>query len=146
MGAIGSAVSGVGALGSALGGKGAAGGQPFIGTGGVTPQQADLAQYSYGQNLLKDAQEFAGSGQGGGTGMSTMSTQAAGGSAFQQALDLSGMSQTDESAQYKAQQVAGQYAQQNVNALTSLAGLAGKALGPSSSGNTGGAAAAASTT
>lgn len=135
MGVLGSAASGIGALGSALGGKGAAGGQPFQSAGGITPQQAADAQFTYGQNLVKDATEFQGSGPGGGTGMSTMATQAAGGAAMQKALDLGKMSDADQTAQYNAYQNAQRFASTNLSNLTSLGNLAAKAF---PSGNTGG--------
>lgn len=140
MGVAGEAMSGIGALGSALGGKGSAGGQPFQSAGGVTPQQADTAAYTYGQNLVKDATEFQGEGQGGGTSMSTMATNAATGSRMQEALDLGQMSDVGQAAQYNAYRNAQAFAGQNIGALSSLGGLAAKALG--GSGNTGGAAAA----
>lgn len=87
---------------------------PYFQTaGGVTPQQSDLAQYDYGQQLLTGQGEFEGGGQGGGPIDSTMATQTAGGARAGKALNLSQMSQTDANAEYSAYQNAINIDQQN---------------------------------
>ena len=69
----------------------------FESAGGVTPQQQALGQYSYGQDLLAQGNEFGTSG----TGMSTMATQGAEGARNTAAMQMAGMSDTDESAMYQ---------------------------------------------
>jgi hypothetical protein len=64
-------------------------------TPGVSPEQAALAQYSYGQNLLKNEQTFSG-----GTGHSTMATQGAGGARFKEAFDVATESDKNLAAQF----------------------------------------------
>lgn len=89
---------------------------PFLSSGGVTPQQSDLAEYSYGENLLGEANLFGQSG----TGQSTMATQGAGGAAMQKAADLGKMSDTDQAAQYAlyGQDLSG--LENNLNTQTTL--------------------------
>jgi hypothetical protein len=86
-------------------GKGSSGGKgtpenvdipPFISAGGVTPQQQNLGQYSYGQDLTAQASLFGGSG----TGDSTMATQGAAGARNTAAEQMAGMSDTNQKAMY----------------------------------------------
>ena len=106
-------------IGSAVGGK--LGNTPstsnafpsFESPGGVTPQQSSLAQYDYGQSLVADQGQFAGSNQASGPIMSTMDTQAAGGANIGKALNLVGSSDTDQTAQFGAFENAINIAQQN---------------------------------
>lgn len=81
------------------GGKGGGGGGGGGGQG-VSPQEAALAQYTYQQGLVADASRFANTH----TGISTMSTQAAGGTRIQKALDLARRAQSNANAIDKAQQ------------------------------------------
>jgi hypothetical protein len=73
-------------------------------SGGVSQEQAALAQYSQGQGELGAMSQFA--GQGLGMGPSTNLTQAIGGTRFKQAEDLAKMSDADAKAQaaFNAQQ------------------------------------------
>ncbi|HEX3522855.1 MAG TPA: hypothetical protein VHT52_12295 [Stellaceae bacterium] len=73
---------------------------PFMSAGGVTPQQGELGQYTYGENLLGQASQYAGSG----TGESTMATQGAEGARNTQAQQMGEMSDTDQSAMYQLYQ------------------------------------------
>jgi hypothetical protein len=72
----------------------------FQSAGGVTPQQQELGQYTYGENLTGQASQFGGSG----TGMSTMATQGAEGAKNTEAQQMGQMSDTDESAMYQLYQ------------------------------------------
>lgn len=81
------------------GGKGGGGGGGNQDQG-VSPQQAALAQYLYGQQLVKDQSQLAHTN----TGISTMSTQMAGGARIGKALRLAGIGQTNADAIGKAQQ------------------------------------------
>ena len=72
----------------------------FTSSGGVTPQQEALGQYSYGQDLLAQGNLFGSSG----TGMSTMATQGAEGARNTEAMQVAGMSDTDQNAAYKLYQ------------------------------------------
>ena len=101
----------------------------FQTSGGVTPQQADTAQYDYGQNLLEGQGQFEGGGQGGGPIDSTMATQTAGGARAGKALQLSSMSQTDADAEYSAYQNAVSIEQQNNATDQANAGSLGSSLG-----------------
>ena len=112
----------------------------FTSPGGVTPQQTALADYDYGQNLTQGQAQFEGSDQGGGASLSTMASQVAGGANIGKAINLAGLSDTDQGAAYQAFGNAENIDQQNnENALaeqeqslqqsTSLASLAGKAAG-----------------
>ena len=112
----------------------------FTSPGGVTPQQTALADYDYGQNLTQGQAQFEGSDQGGGASLSTMASQVAGGANIGKAINLAGLSDTDQGAAYSAFGNAENIDQQNnTNALaeqeqslqqsTSLASLAGKAAG-----------------
>jgi hypothetical protein len=107
----------------------------FTSQGGITPQQQDLAQYTYGENLLGQASDFGSSG----TGMSTMATQGAGGAAMTEAQQQGQMSDTDQEAQYQLYQndvgseIQGlqnqtTLANQNSASLSGLASAAGKLL------------------
>ena len=135
-------------VGSEVGGK-AAGGESvdqqqypyFTSPGGTTPQQTALADYDYGQNLTQGQAQFdPGSQPGGGASLSTMASQVAGGANIGNAIDLAGLSDVNQGADYSAFGNAENIDQQNnINALdeqeqalqqsTSLASLAGKAAG-----------------
>jgi hypothetical protein len=117
----------------------------FTSPGGVTPQQTALADYDYGQNLTQGQAQFEGSDEGGGNSLSTMASQVAGGANIGKAINLAGLSDTDQGAAYSAFGNAENIDQQNnENALaeqeqslqqsTSLASLAGKAAGGSAAG------------
>ena len=75
----------------------------FTSSGGITPQQQELGQYSYGQDLLAQGNLFAGD-KGMGTGMSTMATQGAEGAKNTEAQQLAGYSDTDQGAMYQLYQ------------------------------------------
>ena len=68
----------------------------FTSSGGVTPQQDALGQYTYGQDLLAQGNLFGSSG----TGMSTMATQGAEGAKNTEVQQLAGASDTNQNAQY----------------------------------------------
>ena len=117
----------------------------FTSPGGVTPEQTALADYDYGQNLTQGQAQFEGSDQGGGNALSTMASQVAGGANIGKAINLAGLSDTDQGAAYQAFGNAENIDQQNnTNALaeqdqslaegTSLASLAGKAAGSAAAG------------
>jgi hypothetical protein len=117
----------------------------FTSPGGVTPEQTALADYDYGQNLTQGQAQFEGSDQGGGNSLSTMASQVAGGANIGKAINLAGLSDTDQGAAYSAFGNAENIDQQNnSNALaeqdqslaqeTSLASLAGKAAGGAAGG------------
>ena len=118
----------------------------FTSPGGVTPEQTALADYDYGQNLTQGQAQFDPPSQpGGGASLSTMASQVAGGANIGKAINLAGLSDTDQGAAYSAFGNAENIDQQNnENALaeqeqslqqsTSLASLAGKAAGGSAAG------------
>jgi hypothetical protein len=117
----------------------------FTSPGGVTPEQTALADYDYGQNLTQGQAQFEGSDQGGGASLSTMASQVAGGANIGKAINLAGLSDTDQGAAFSAFQNAENIDQQNnSNALaeqdqslaqqSSLAALAGKAAGGAAGG------------
>jgi hypothetical protein len=117
----------------------------FTSPGGVTPEQTALADYDYGQNLTQGQAQFEGSDQGGGASLSTMASQVAGGANIGKAINLAGLSDTNQGAAFSAFQNAENIDQQNnANALaeqdqalaqeTSLASLAGKAAGGAAAG------------
>jgi hypothetical protein len=117
----------------------------FTSPGGVTPEQTALADYDYGQNLTQGQAQFEGSDEGGGNSLSTMASQVAGGANIGKAINLAGLSDTDQGAAYSAFGNAENIDQQNnENALaeqeqslsqaTSLASLAGKAAGGAAGG------------
>jgi hypothetical protein len=117
----------------------------FTSPGGVTPQQTALADYDYGQNLTQGQAQFEGSDEGGGNSLSTMASQVAGGANIGKAINLAGLSDTDQGAALSAYNNAENIDQQNnENALaeqdqslaegTSLASLAGKAAGGAAGG------------
>ena len=119
----------------------------FTSPGGVTPEQTALADYDYGQNLTQGQAQFEGSDQGGGASLSTMASQVAGGANTGKAINLAGLSDTDQGAAFSAFQNAENIDQQNnENALaeqdqnlaqsTSLASLAGKAAGATAGAST----------
>lgn len=82
--------------GGGKGGGGGGGSQPQ----GVSPQEAALAQYKYGQQLVKDESQFANTN----TGISTGLTQMTGGARFGKALQLANTAQTNANAIGAAQQ------------------------------------------
>lgn len=108
---------------SAGGGKGGGGGG---GGGGISPQEAALAQYNAHQQLVKSQFEFGKTG----TGISTMGTQAAGGSRLAAALQGANIS-----GQNQAQQ--GQGIQQMAQAAGTSAGQADSASNQGFSGSQG---------
>jgi hypothetical protein len=69
---------------------------PFLSSGGITPQQGALADFTYGEGLDAIGNEF---GQA-GTGQSTMATQGAGGANFAKAEQAGGMSDVNQTADY----------------------------------------------
>ena len=112
----------------------------FTSPGGVTPEQTALADYDYGQNLTEGQAQFGQGDEGGGNALSTMASQVAGGANMGKAINLAGLSDTDQGAAFSAFQNAENIDQQNnENALaeqdqslaqqSSLATLAGKAAG-----------------
>jgi hypothetical protein len=112
----------------------------FTSPGGVTPQQTALSQYDYGQNLTEGQAQFEGSDAGGGPSLSSMATQVAGGANMGKALTSAGMSDVNQGADYSAFGNAINIDQQNNENLlaenqqnlqneTSLAQLAGSAVG-----------------
>lgn len=68
----------------------------FQSSGGITPQQQALGQYSYGQDLLAQSSLYGGSG----TGDSTMATQGAEGARNTAELQTAEMSDTNQGAIY----------------------------------------------
>ena len=85
----------------------------FQSAGGITPQQGALAEYDYGQNLTEGQAQFEGSGQGGGPSLSTMASQVAGGANMGKALQLGGMSDVNQGAEFDAYKNAININQQN---------------------------------
>lgn len=112
-------------IGGEIGGKIGNSQNPFFqSAGGITPQQADLAQYDYGQSLTSDLGQFEGGDQGGGPILSTMATQDAGGANIGKALAASGMSDTNQTAAFRANEVANATQQANQqSALSQIAQL-----------------------
>jgi len=119
----------------------------FTSPGGVTPEQTALADYDYGQNLTEGQAQFGQGDEGGGNALSTMASQVAGGANMGKAINLAGLSDTDQGAAFSAFQNAENIDQQNnENALaeqdqnlaqsTSLASLAGKAAGATAGAST----------
>lgn len=117
---------------------------PFTSSGGITPEQQTLADFTYGQDLTGQASLFGGSG----TGMSTMATQGAEGAANTKAQTMGGMSDTDQGAMYDLykNQVAGleQGLQNDITlqnesdaSSSSLASLAGSLFGSGTKSNFG---------
>jgi hypothetical protein len=95
-------------------------------SGGPSPEQTALAQYTYGQNLLANRAAFAGgTSGGGGPGLSTMSTQASGGARNALAQQLA--SASDQNAQL--QQQAGSQLQQLSNQQQGQQGFAAATSG-----------------
>jgi hypothetical protein len=119
---------------------------PFMSAGGVTPQQSELGQFTYGENLLGEGAQYGASG----TGQSTMATQGAEGAKNTEAQQMGQMSDVDQSAMYQLyqndvsnelqglQNQASQSQGQNLN-LGSLASAAGFGTGSSGTFNTSGA-------
>ena len=107
----------------------------FTSSGGITPQQQDLASFSLGQDLTAQGALFGGSG----TGMSTMATQGAEGAQNNTAQQVGGMSDADQDAMYQLYQNQVQGEEQSLqnqitldnqnNSGPSLASLAGTLFG-----------------
>ena len=122
-------------IGGEVGGKVGNSQNPFFqSAGGITPQQADLASYDYGQNLVSDLGQFEGGGEGGGPIMSTMATQDTSGAGIGEALTASGESDVNATAANTANNVANatQAANQGsaisqISQLSKLANAAGTA-------------------
>lgn len=111
------------------GGKGG-GGKGQQQASGVSPEQAALAEYTFGQGAIGEESQFANEGNI-GLGESTMLTQAIGGKRFGEAKQLADMAQADASAQNS-------FNQQRSSALEQLAGQAGQAFGGLGGGGGGG--------
>lgn len=94
------------------------------GGGGASPQQAALAQYTMGQNILKNNSAFASEG----LGDSTMKTMSNAGAALGGAEQLAGISDQEAAAQQSA----------DTSNLGSLAQSAGFGSNTGNFGNTGG--------
>ena len=74
----------------------------FTSSGGVTPEQTALADYDFGQNLTQGQAQFEGSDAGGGPSLSTMASQVAGGANIGKAINLAGLSDTNQGAELGA--------------------------------------------
>jgi hypothetical protein len=72
----------------------------FQSSGGITPQQQEFGQFTYGENLLGQGSMFGGEG----LGDSTMATQGAEGAKNTEAEQMGQMSDTDQSAMYQLYQ------------------------------------------
>lgn len=111
------------------GGKGGGSkGEQATAGGGVSPQQMAFAQYTFGENEVKNAQTFA------GTPMSTGLTQADAGAFAGEVHDLGSMSDKDAKA------MAGFIDQQNQQAkqgITQVAGGLGSLAGGGGGGGVG---------
>jgi hypothetical protein len=83
---------------------------PFLSSGGITPEQQTLAEFTKGQDLTGQATAFGGEG----LGDSTMATQGAEGAANTEAQAIGGMSDTDQSAMYTDYQNQVQAEEQNL--------------------------------
>jgi hypothetical protein len=70
----------------------------FTSSGGITPDQAALTQYSLDENDLATRSQFASSG----TGLSTMAEQAMGGNRYAAAQQAGQMSDVNQGAEYTA--------------------------------------------
>jgi hypothetical protein len=121
MGSVISPIASLGgkAVGSALGGKSGSAGSPST----LSPQQASLAEFTMGQNMLKNNSAFANSG----TGLSTMKSYADAGAQFGGAQQAAGL----------ADQNAAEATAAN-SSLQSLASSAGFGSTGGNFGNTGG--------
>jgi len=119
---------------------------PFLSSGGITPEQQTLAQFTQGQDLTGQATAFGGEGMG----MSTGATQAAEGAANTGAQTAGGMSDIDQGAMYTDYQNQVQaeaqglqnditLGNQNDASLSSLASAAGTLFGTGTKTNFGGA-------
>jgi hypothetical protein len=113
---------------------------PFTSTGGVTPEQQTLANFTYGQDLTGQATAFGGEN----LGDSTMATQGAEGAANTGAATVGQMSDTNQGAMYtdygnqvKAEEQGLQnditLGNQNDQSLSSLATAAGNLFGSGTS-------------
>jgi hypothetical protein len=115
-------------MGGLLGGGSSKGAQATAG-GGVSPQQAALAQYNFGQNEVFQNQQFA------QTPQSTMHTQADAGALAKRAFDLAQMSDKDAKALADA---VNQQAQQQQAGLGQFAEALGSQAGGGGGGSGGG--------
>lgn len=105
------------AMSSGGGGKGGGGG----GGNKTSPEQAALAQYHYGENLLKARAGYASHG----TGESTMATQASGGARNQFAKEMAQASDKNSELQALAGQQLQGIGGQNAEAQGFSAGAGG---------------------
>jgi hypothetical protein len=119
---------------------------PFLSSGGITPEQQTLAEFTKGQDLTGQATAFGGEG----LGMSTMATQGAEGAANTEAQAIGGMSDTDQNAMYTDYQNQVQAEEQGLQnditlgnqndaSLSSLASAAGSLFGTGTKTSFGGA-------
>lgn len=115
-------------IGAATSGKGGGSSHP---QGGVSPEQEALAQYTYGQDLLRARSGYADTG----TGASTMATQASGGARNKMAKSLAGASDVNQQLQIAAQTQLQQLAQQNEQNQGFAAGSQGGGQGGSGFGS-----------
>ena len=117
----------------------------FTSSGGITPQQQDLAQYTLGQYLTGNNSAFASSG----TGQSTMATQGAGVALRTEAQQQGQMSDADQSAMYQLYENDVGAEEQNLQnqttlnqgsdqSLSSLASLVSSGFGSGTAGSLGG--------
>jgi hypothetical protein len=124
---------------------------PFLSSGGVTPQQQEFANFTYGQDLLGQASAFGGEG----LGDSTMATQGAEGAANTGAQTVGGSSDTNQGAMFTDYQNQVQAEEQglanditlgnqNNQSLSSLATAAGNLFGSGTNTNFGATPAATS--
>lgn len=88
---------------------------------GITPEQAALAQYTFGENVLGDRAQFAKLGMG----PSTAETQAVGGSRFKEVEDAAKMQHQDYLAMAQFDQAQNQAKQQQAGQAGSLLGSLG---------------------
>jgi hypothetical protein len=119
---------------------------PFLSSGGITPEQQTLAEFTKGQDLTGQATAFGGEG----LGDSTMATQGAEGAANTEAQTIGGMSDIDQNAMFTdyGNQVTAEeqglqnditLGNQNDASLSSLASAAGTLFGTGTKTNFGGA-------
>jgi hypothetical protein len=118
----------IGAAGKAAQGAGGKGGGHQ--QSGPSPEQAALAQYHLGENLVAARSGFAGTG----TGASTMATQASEGARNQWALEMSHAADKNQQLQNAANSQLQQLAQQQQENQGFQAGSQGGAFGSQSGG------------
>lgn len=93
--------------------------------GGISPAQAALNQYTYGQDLEQAAYGYGNTG----TGQSTMATQASGGARNKLAQSAAGQSDVNQQNQIAAATQLQQLAQQNQQNQGFAAGSSGSGSG-----------------